>query len=445
MTGTRKIVAAAIAGGCVFSLLLYAHAEGPDPRHTAAPGDDPLACTTSGCHVGTPLNGGGGNVAVSFPNGLKYTPGEKQTFTITITDSAARKWGFQMTARLESNLSNGQAGDFTAGTGQIVICDDASFKQSKGCPANKPVQFIEHYIQPFNTNVISVSWTAPATNVGNVHIYVAANAANGNTLETGDHIYAANYTLCPKASPTISAVVSASGFNANAGLASGTWLEIYGTGLSCSTRGWAGNDFVGSNAPTGLDNVSVTIGGIKAFVDYVSPGQVNVQAPEDSKTGAEFPVVVQNDGGTSAGFPLQKNAIAPALLGPSSFIVGGKQYVVAQHLDQSYVGKAGLIAGLNFKPAVPGETITIFGIGFGPVTPSSPAGVIAAGSTSLVTKPTFRFGQTAATLGYYGLTPGLVGLYQFNVVVPNVSSGDQQLNVDVGGTTVNQPLFITVQ
>ena len=31
-------------------VLLYAYATGPEPRHTAAPGDDKLACTTSGCH-----------------------------------------------------------------------------------------------------------------------------------------------------------------------------------------------------------------------------------------------------------------------------------------------------------------------------------------------------------------------------------------------------------
>jgi uncharacterized protein (TIGR03437 family) len=178
--------------------LIFGYATGPDPRYTGAPGDDQKACTTSGCHSDHALNSGGGNVVVNFPGGLNYTPGVQQTLTIVITDSVAKVWGFQMTARLDSNLSGGQAGDFTAGAQQFVLCENSSFKTSKGCPANAPVQFIEHNT-PLKTNTISVTWTPPATDVGGVHIYVAANAANGDGNNTGDHIYTANYALTPKA------------------------------------------------------------------------------------------------------------------------------------------------------------------------------------------------------------------------------------------------------
>jgi uncharacterized protein (TIGR03437 family) len=427
--------------------MIFAYATGPDPRHTAAPGDDPQACATSGCHTGTALNGGGGNVVVNFSNGMTYTPGAQQTFNIAITDSRARVYGFQMTARLESNLSSGQAGDFTAGSQQIVLCDTGSLKGSRGCPANAQVQFIEHS-SPFRTNTISVQWTAPSSNVGNVHIYLAANAANGDGTNQGDHIYTANYVLTPQSTtsnpPTIAAVVSASAFNQNAGLASGTWLEIYGTNLSTTTRGWTGSDFKGSNAPTSLDGVSVTIDGVPAYLDFVSPGQVNVQAPDDPNTGAGVQVVVTNAAGQSNGFSVQKNAIAPAVLAPPSFNTQGHQWIVALHSDQSYVGKTGLISGLNFRPAKVGETIVIYGIGFGPVTPSTPAGVIATQATSLQTQPNFRFGQTPATLAYSGLVPNFVGLYQFNVTVPNVGAGDMPLNIEVGGVPLTQNCYVTV-
>ena len=456
MNRRRKALAGGIGAGCLCAALLYAHAAGPDPRHTAAPGDDPLACATSGCHVGTPLNGGGGNVSVNFPNGMSYTPGVAQTFSIVITDSKAKVYGFQMSARLESDLVNGQAGDFTAGTGQIVLCaaglgSPGLFKPKAGCPANNPVEFIEHYLAPFKTNTISVTWTPPATSSGNIRIYVAANAANGDTTEVGDHIYTASYVLAPPATtgctnsvPAITAVVSASGFNANAGLASGTWLEIYGTNLSCTTRGWAASDFQGSNAPQSLDGVSVSIGGVKAFVDYVSPGQVNVQAGDDSKTGSGFPIVVTNSAGSSNSISMTKNAIAPAVLAPASFNVSGRQYVVAQFADGTYVGKTNLIPGLNFRPAIPGDVITIYGIGFGPVNPTTGAGVIAPVNSRLISQPSFLFGQTLGALAYYGLTPSLVGLYQFNIVVPRVSAGDIPLNVSMGSVTLDQALFITI-
>jgi uncharacterized protein (TIGR03437 family) len=427
-------------------VLLYAYATGPEPRHTAAPGDDKLACTTAGCHVGTALNGGGGNVKITFAAGQVYTPGVPQTFTVVITDPVARAYGFQMTARLESNLANGQAGNFTPGPQQIVICDDGSVRQSAGCPANAPIQFIEHGDPYRGTNQIQVSWTPPAVDVGNVHIYVAANAANGDGNNTGDHIYTADYVLIPQAgssAPAITSVSSASGFSAEAGLASGTWLEIYGTNLSTATRTWGGADFTGTKAPTSVEGVSVTVNGVPAYVAYVSPTQVNVQAPDDSTVG---PVAIQVTSGGAASnvVTMTKKAIAPALLAPGAFNVNSKQYVVAQFADQTFVGPAGLIAGVAFRPAKPGEVITIYAVGCGPVSPPTPAGTIASGVSSLQNPPTFHLGSATATVQYAGLVSGLVGLYQFNLVVPNVPGGDVPLTMDAGGVSANEGLLVTV-
>src|SRR5258708_18194940 len=130
MQRNARIVGAKIAVGlAVIPVLIFAYASGPDPRYTAAPGDSPEACATAGCHIGTPLNGGGGNVQLSSSAGSSYTPGQKQTFTVTINDSKARVYGFQMTARPDSNAALRQAGDFTSGTQQIVICEYGSLKR----------------------------------------------------------------------------------------------------------------------------------------------------------------------------------------------------------------------------------------------------------------------------------------------------------------------------
>jgi uncharacterized protein (TIGR03437 family) len=428
-------------------VLLFAYATGPEPRHTAAPGDDKLACTTSGCHNTFALNTGGGNVRIDFPNGQTYTPGVAQTMQITITDATARAYGFQITARLESNPANGQAGDFTPGQQQLVLCDDGSVKRNLGCPANAPVQFLEHS-QPFLTKTISISWTPPATNVGNVHLYIAGNAANNDGTNNGDHIYTADYVLTPQASgpaPSITKVVSASAFNADAGLASGTWLEIYGSGFMTGTgRSWAGGDFTGTKAPTSLDGISVTINNVAAYVSYISPTQINVQAPDDSVVGGAVPVQVTAGGTKSNVVMLDKKTIAPALLAPDSFKVNGTQYVVAQFSDLTFVGRPGLIAGLNFRPAKPGETISIYGIGFGPVAPTTGAGTIAPASTAIQPQPVFHCGGTTVTPSYAGMVPGLVGLYQFNLVVPNVAPGEYPMAVDTGGVSANSGLVITI-
>ena len=428
-------------------ILLYAYATGPEPRHTAAPGDDKLACTTSGCHNTFPLNAGGGNVTINFPNGQTYTPGVTQTFSIVITDPVARVYGFQLTARPEGDLANGQAGNFTAGPGQLVLCDDGDVQRNGVCRPNFPVQFLEHSTPSF-TKTITASWTAPASNVGNVHLYIAANAANGDGNNTGDHIYTADYILTPQAAgpaPRVDKILSASGFNASAGLASGTWLEIYGSNLAATTRSWGGGDFQGVKAPTSLDGVSVTVNGIPAYVAYISPVQVNVQAPDDPAVGPGIPIQLSFNNVNSNSTTMQKNPIAPALLAPGSFIVDGRQYVVAQFSDlTTFVGKANLISGLPFRPAKPGDIITIYAVGCGPVTPATPAGTIATGLTALPSPPTFRFGAATANVKYAGLVAGLVGLYQFNLEVPNVPPGDVPLNVDFNGVSGNSGIFITV-
>src|SRR6266404_3070532 len=201
----RKIVWG--AGGTLIALLppmLFAHIEGHDARHTVPPGDNQLACATGGCHTGTrtggPINAAGGQVTAIFSSGSSYTPGGAPiTITVTVTDPSNTRFGFQMTARLERDLSNGAAGDFSAGTTQIVLCANNNPKPAGGCGTS--VQFIEH---SFSANSSAQStpytftWTPPVTNAGNIHFYVAGNAVNNNhDDDSGDHVYTASYILTP--------------------------------------------------------------------------------------------------------------------------------------------------------------------------------------------------------------------------------------------------------
>jgi uncharacterized protein (TIGR03437 family) len=449
MRKTTQIGITAAAG--LLPMFLYSYATGPDPRMTGAPGDQ--TCARSGCHTGTSLNAGGGNIALTASGGTTYTPGQQQTLTLTITDSKARVYGFQASARVDSNATNRQAGSFTAAAGQIVICDNGSLRGSSGCPASAPVQFIEHS-RPYSTNSITFLWTAPATDVGTVTVYVAANAANGNGNETGDHIYTTKLQLSAASTSTAAApkitaggVQSASAFQSSAVTAPGSWLEIFGTNLASTTRGWAASDFSGNNAPTSLDKVSVTVGGKSASVAYVSPGQVNVLVPDGVPIGNGVPVVVTSGGIASDPVNVNTSDIAPAILAPNSFDVGGKQSVVATFAtaDSSlaYVGPSGAISGVNIRPAKAGEVVTLYGIGFGPVSPGTAAGTIAQSTSSITSNVSVQFGTTPATIQYAGLAPGFVGLYQFNVQVPDMLSGDWPLVMTVNGTPVAQNLYIT--
>jgi uncharacterized protein (TIGR03437 family) len=239
-------------------------------------------------------------------------------------------------------------------------------------------------------------------------------------------------------------VISASGFGGFTSVAPGSWIEIYGSSLAVNTRSWTSADFAGSNAPTALDGTSVTIGGQAAFIDYISPSQVNVQVPSNVASGPQ-PVVVSVNGSASTPYNLTVNTQQPGLLAPPSFKAGSTQYVVALFSDGvTYALPPGTVAGVASRRAVPGDTITLYGVGFGAVVPAIPAGRIVQEANSLATPLKILFGQAPATITYQGLAPNFVGLYQVNVVVPQVSGSDVPLTFELGGAAGTQKLSIGV-
>lgn len=247
-------------------------------------------------------------------------------------------------------------------------------------------------------------------------------------------------------SPAIAAngVVSAAAFGGFSSIAPGSWIEIYGSNLATTTRGWGGSDFNGANAPTSLDGVRVTVGGQAAFVDYVSPTQVNAQIPSNVGTGPQL-LTVSNANGTSANYSITVNTVQPGLLAPPSFNISGRQYVVAILPDGTFVAPQGSIPGVNSRPAHPGETVTMYGVGFGPVSPNIPAGQIVGQVNSLSNPLSLLFGSTPATLPYKGLAPNFVGLYQFNVVVPAIANNlAVPLSFNLGGSAGTQTLYTAV-
>ena len=235
---------------------------------------------------------------------------------------------------------------------------------------------------------------------------------------------------CGGALPAVTAggVVSASAFGGSSSIATGSWIEIYGSSLAADSRSWTAADFSnnGSTAPTTLDRTSVTINGQSAFIDYISPGQVNAQVPANTGTGSSLPLTVSTAAGTSAPINVTVNTVQPGLWAPAQFIVGGKQYVGATHLDGTFVAPPGVLpSGYTSSYAKPGETITFWGIGFGLVGPGVSPGQVAPSYTTSTLPIQFNFGPTAAAApAYDGLAPGSVGLYQFNVVVPSVPNSD---------------------
>ena len=250
---------------------------------------------------------------------------------------------------------------------------------------------------------------------------------------------------------SITEVRASEGWGTARNFASGSWVEIQGTNLTqIPFLVWnADTDFTNNVAPTNLGGVSVFINGKAAYVYYISPGQIGVEAPDDPQTG-NVPVTIINNGVVSNSFFAQKTAVAPGLLAvdypPFSFLVNGKQYAEATFgLSNHYVGTPNLVSGFPypFDPAKPGDTVFLYGIGFGDTNPPLPAGTLSSGPDQSVAPVTISFDQTKANIGYAGHYPTYTGLYFFAITVPDVPAGDHQINVTLGGQAVPQTVYLT--
>jgi uncharacterized protein (TIGR03437 family) len=442
-----RIVCFLLSASALFTMgsaSALAHSYGPAPRLTGAPGDNVKACTQ--CHTGTALNGAAGSVNVVLQSGPVYLPGVKQRLTVTIADPAQQRWGFELTARLNSDLQNGQAGqllpvdNFTQ-----VICEDAGV-----LPCSSGVTFIQHTSAGTRNGTpngasFQFDWVPPSTDSGPVTLYVAGNAGNGDNNLTGDHIYTSSVQLNPVT--PVAPAISTNGIVSAATLAPGpvsanSWITIYGTNLGATTRLWQDSDFVNGAFPTSLDGVSVILTAFGAprrgYIGYVSPTQINVLLPSDTNA-TTVQVQVKNSAGLTAQTPITVQANAPQLL-----TVDGK-YVLATHADGSVVGKAGLTTAFSTSPAAPGETITVFATGCGSTNPALIPGQVPVQTNNLVALPQFTLGGNAANVASGAVVAGAGGVYQIKVQIPAAAaSGDMTLIAQLG-TASSASTLITVQ
>ena len=445
----------------VIPVLIWAHEYGPDAGYCNVPKESGT-CAQSGCHVGTAnASTNKGSIAVNFPNGATYTPGVNQHLTVTISDPATtqRAWGFQLTAR-NASASATLAGTFastdalttlmcaSANLGQQLEVDFSAAK-AQACPASLTLQYIEHSLTGYQSSLghtgsytYEFDWTPPATNVGNITIYVAANAANGDLTVNGDHIYATTFTVSPATasgpSPAIEQGGVKSGASFQSGIVPNSWIAIQGTNLANTTDTWD-KAIVNGQLPTSLDGVSVTIGGKPAYVYFVSPTQLNVLAP-DVGTGT-MNVTVTNSGTTSA--PIASNS---QTVGPAFFLWVGK-YTVATRQDFTWAVANGTFAGVTTVAAKPGDVIILWGTGFGPTTPATPVGVqVPPNAYSTANPVTVTVGGTNATVYGAALAPGFAGLYQVAIQIPaSAQDGDLPIVATINGAQSPAGVLITVK
>lgn len=162
-------------------------------------------------------------------------------------------------------------------------------------------------------------------------------------------------------------------------VAPGTLITIFGAGLS------------GPGAtPT------VELDGTPAQVGFASSFQINAQIPPTAAPGTAT-LRIRSPFGT-IDQPLEIVAVAPAI-----FTLGGGIGAVVNQDGQ---------INSPFAPVPRGQVIVIYGTGFGATR--------AQGQLQVAVTPLSAFlNDRAITVAYAGLTPGIVGLYQANALIPS--------------------------
>jgi uncharacterized protein (TIGR03437 family) len=201
-----------------------------------------------------------------------------------------------------------------------------------------------------------------------------------------------------------------------AGIAPGDFITLYGANLAPGT---ATAYTVPFPTTAGLDGVQVTVNGLPAPVQFVSPGQISAIVPY--AVGSSIARIQVNNNGVLSNVVTEfVNLTAPGVF---TVPPGGLGYGTVLHGDYS------LVTAQN--PAQVGEEVAIYLTGLGTTNP-----VITDGSAGPPSSSTnnaimvFIGGIQATNVPYSGLAPDLAGLYQINFTVPSgVTAGDNTLEI----------------
>jgi uncharacterized protein (TIGR03437 family) len=237
------------------------------------------------------------------------------------------------------------------------------------------------------------------------------------------------------AAPQVLSVVNGASFGAT--VSPGSWVTIKGKALANTPptgQIWSASDFNGNLLPNSLSGTSVTINGRTAAMEFISPAQLNVLAPDDAYQGTANVQVLSPYGVATSTANLQP--LSPALF---PVVAGDVTYAAAVGLDGLLIAPPAQIPGS--RPARPGETLQLFGTGFGDTSPHQNANQLVNPSPLTNTVTATVCGQPA-TVRYGGLVGP--GLNQINLVVPDGAAGNCAVQIFAGGVGTQTGVILLI-
>jgi adhesin/invasin len=256
---------------------------------------------------------------------------------------------------------------------------------------------------------------------------------NGLQLPVGSGAITATYNGTSSSSFTVNVTASGSGSAATPAIASmtngasfkqgfapGSVLSVFGTELSPATASASSVPL-----PLSISGVAVLINGIVAPLYYVAPGQLNVQIPYETAVGSSAEISVNNNGH-----------------------VMQQSFAVTAAMPGIFTNSSGALVPTS--SAALGREIAFYITGSGAVSPAIADGAAPPESTAITDLPapvqstSVTIGGVVANIDFIGIPPGLVGVTQINVQVPNgIAAGVQPVVVTVDGVA-SPPATLTI-
>lgn len=236
-------------------------------------------------------------------------------------------------------------------------------------------------------------------------------------------------SIGPQPAFSAAGVVNAASFNTglsapNIGISAGSLLSIFGTGLST-----AGGAAAGFPLPTRIGTTSVRINGALAPLLFVSPTQINLQAPFEL-SGSTADLAIGTAAGTTSTATVPVAAAQPGIFFDPASGTG------------AILNSNGTAVFTNAAKA--GDIVAVFCTGLGAVLPMGRTGAAAAADplSRTVTATEATVDGVGATVHFSGLAPFFTGLYQVNVQLPgNLAAGRHRLAITVSGLSSNEVWF----
>jgi uncharacterized protein (TIGR03437 family) len=242
------------------------------------------------------------------------------------------------------------------------------------------------------------------------------------------------FTGLVRPAPVIGAgrVNNAASGDTGRGLAPGSYIAIYGSGLSPATQVYST-----TYLPISLAGVSVSFDtadgrvSVPAHIHFVSDGQINVQIPWELQ-GYPSALMKVSIGLTQTDlYTVQLTQYSPGFFENPYDRSGPMAWAIDYPAE---AGKPTFLVSSD-QPASRGDTLQFYVNGLGPVDHPTSSGEPAPSEplSNTIGSPSVTIGGKTASVSFSGLTPTLVGLYAVNVIVPpDAPSGVQPLVISMG-------------